>query len=538
MNFVQPEKEFNMNPYLHIDAHKRQNSLMLKRTNTQWSLSDQGKVIFSAPFRRLQSKAQIFPLEQNASVRSRLTHSLEVANVGKYIAGKINEMFRASKYYEECTDYEDYSFAFSVFSETACLIHDIGNPPFGHFGETAIKSWFKSNGKTIFETSVDNTSTHLKSTSKFSNNQSNKDFVAPNIKYEYSDFVCHDFENFDGNAQGLRVVCRLQVDFKLNGLNLTLTQLAGTMKYTASSNQINSDQAFSKKAGYFCTERDVIKDLRKTMYGDKDSLIRHPIAFVMEAADDIAYCISDMEDSVEKNIISIQLLRERLKEIFYYKCDSEPYNINRTKAEEFFDQIMHVIPEEDSLYPPFTTWRVNHIRKLVEHAAGVFMENIDSINKGEFKSSLICSPSIEHAWLKSLKAFSEENVYTHSSVVDPELAGLTIISGILDSFRPLLELEFSSFNKLVEQVKPTINEPELSIQTLLLSKIPDNYIKAYKAALQRIGDESCEMGAGPNYYTKEWIIRTHLILDHVSSMTDDYALRTFRNFAGQSSNTF
>lgn len=158
--------------------------------------SDKARIIFSAPFRRLQKKAQVFPLESNAAVRSRLTHTLEVATIGRQLSQKIAK--------KKGSDIADHS-AFVNIVESACLLHDIGNPPFGHFGEAAISAWFEE--KATIKNSIFNK-------------------ISQDIKNEYKDFI-----NFDGNAQGLRIITKLQGE-DLYGLNLTCSAICAYIKYT------------------------------------------------------------------------------------------------------------------------------------------------------------------------------------------------------------------------------------------------------------------------------------------------------------------
>ena len=168
--------------------------------------SDRARLIYSAAFRRLQQKAQVFSLESNSAVRSRLTHSVEVSHIGRYIVGSIFEKIKESKFIDD--DIKEFwisnIMSISTVVETACLMHDIGNPPFGHFGEAAIASWSNS--------------TKIKDSASLSLNKS--------ISAESFDDLLCDIHNFDGNPQGLRVITRLQGDDGYYGLNLTYTQLA------------------------------------------------------------------------------------------------------------------------------------------------------------------------------------------------------------------------------------------------------------------------------------------------------------------------
>lgn len=232
--------------------------------------SDKARIIFSAPFRRLQKKAQVFPLESNAAVRSRLTHSLEVSIIGRQIA----QMIAKELFQKKCIDETE---PFVNIVESACLLHDIGNPPFGHFGEAAISNWFKEKAvkSEIFKRHRDSNTSHY-----------------------------IDFENFDGNAQGLRIIAKLQGEDQF-GLNLTCSVIAAYLKYPHSeSSRKPGTNDLHKKPGYFLTEEETIKSVWSKL--SIPLHIRSPLTFIMEAADDIAYCLSDIEDGIEKKLVKFE----------------------------------------------------------------------------------------------------------------------------------------------------------------------------------------------------------------------------------------
>lgn len=201
--------------------------------------SDRSRLIFSAPFRRLQQKAQVFSLEPNAAVRSRLTHSIEVSQIGRFLSDKISQWLLDTNQITE-----EQSKAYVTFVEVACLMHDIGNPPFGHFGEAAISQWFKDNGKNLLDKTLDPVALS----------------IPKNVEQ-----VLGDFLEFDGNSQGLRIVSLLQWNNDEYGLNLTYTSLAAYLKYlrpprgTPFSGS-NSKPKFTKKAGFFLQN---LRSLRK-----------------------------------------------------------------------------------------------------------------------------------------------------------------------------------------------------------------------------------------------------------------------------------
>lgn len=236
------------------------------------SESERGRVLFCAAFRRLQQKAQVFSMEPNAAVRSRLTHSLEVSQLGRYIGDEIGQRLS----HRNLMDAAQRA-AFVNFVETACLMHDIGNPPFGHFGEAAIQKWFGAEGGPCMKKAIG-----LKDNGELGSGDPR--LVAMNA----------DFKEFDGNPQGLRIVARLQWNTDQYGLNLTKTSLATYLKYIRQAGAVSSG-LFVKKAGFFLTEAPIVKTVWKEFGYEVPQ--RFPLAYVMEAADDIAYCVSDLEDS-------------------------------------------------------------------------------------------------------------------------------------------------------------------------------------------------------------------------------------------------
>src|SRR5690242_16036686 len=222
---------------------------------------DYDRILFSTPVRRLADKTQVFPLEKNDSVRTRLTHSHEVSNLARSIGTVL-----AFKH-DVARDVQDSKRNLPALSAAVGLVHDLGNPPFGHQGESAIQSWFNDNQAVI---------------------------LSPLESAQYRE----DFLKFEGNAQGFRLVTRLQLLNDDFGLDLTFATLAAMMKYPTPSHLTSPDSAATKKHGFFAAEQPIVEQMLAATglaYGR-----RHPIASVMEACDDIAYVVLDVEDAVKK----------------------------------------------------------------------------------------------------------------------------------------------------------------------------------------------------------------------------------------------
>ena len=247
---------------------------------------DYHRIIGSASFRRLQDKTQVFPLDKSDYVRTRLTHSLEVSSFAKSLAQNVGEKIIQEKKDSDFTwkNKEDIS----NILQCSGLLHDIGNPPFGHFGETTIRDWFK-------------------------NNLCKLEYKGQSLDKYLESQMIQDFYNFEGNAQALRLVTKLHFLVDENGMNLTKALLGTIIKYPVSSLEINkkSGNIKHKKMGYFYADRENFKKIQESMELNGN---RHPLTYLLEAADDIAYKTADIEDSVEKGNISYHQLMKELEE--------------------------------------------------------------------------------------------------------------------------------------------------------------------------------------------------------------------------------
>lgn len=476
----------------------RQSSVSNRNILTE-AESDRGRILFCAAFRRLQQKAQVFSMEPNAAVRSRLTHSLEVSQVGRYIADQICTFLGQQ---EIATEVE--RMVLVNFVEAACLMHDIGNPPFGHFGEAAIQKWFKDKGPEKIKISCkpkENTEIGT---------------ADPRLLAAIADFY-----EFDGNPQGLRVVAKLQWNTDQFGLNLTKTTLASYLKYVRMAGEkptVSSN--FTKKAGYFSSEKDIVDLICKEFGYAK--LQRFPLAYIMEAADDIAYCISDLEDSIEKDLLSqSDALGEILQEwrVLYSPKDEVGAKI---------DEILNFAAKgENDLGKEFTytDFRTALNRTIVEYAAHRYVDNQDKIFAGTL-DSLVPENSGPGSILETLKKYCKKKVYCHESVQRTELAGYTAIYGLLDHFGILLSCSRSRFSMALDYSNNKDSDGnQIVIEKKLLTLFPEKYIKAYKHA---IFDLSFDKES--DFF--EWNARAHLIVDFVSGMTDDFAMTTYRTLSG------
>ncbi|WP_162932149.1 dGTPase [Solimonas sp. K1W22B-7] len=436
--------------------------------------SDRSRVLYSSSFRRLQGKTQVFPLDENAAVRTRLTHSFEVSHVGRFLAASVLKIFKERGELDKVGLGPDEAAAFPTIVETACLLHDIGNPPFGHFGEQAISQWF---GRNLNDLTA---------------------MAGCVFADEHADLK-NDFLNFDGNPQGFRILSRIAGADEF-GFNLTLTQMAATIKYVCLPSQKDSTTALKKKAGVFFSEREALADIQKRFLLKEGQ--RFPLAYLMEAADDISYCLSDIEDGVEKGIIKFDDFVEKIRE-----------RTSDDKIREFF-------PKNDGSVSPVERVvgiRSRVIRHLVGEAAKDYVNSHAQICAGT-RDELIESSSPCGRLLQVIKEHVRESVYSHEVPQQLELSGLSIIEGLLERFRPLLALKRENFDALLSGGGRKL---KLDRELRLLGLVAKRHKEAYRI----------EVGKGVSDQA-EWALRGHMLVDFISGMTDHFSLRLYQKLSG------
>lgn len=397
---------------------------------------------------------------------------------GGLIAGKAFSLCRQQDLIEE-----SFRVPFIATVENACLLHDAGNPPFGHLGEFAIRDWFSKR------------ETRLKRRwSLFMD--------AADVETHYS-----GFKHFDGNPQGLRIVSKLQWLKDPFGLNLTCTLLASLLKYLSSAPRKGAP--FRKKIGFFETEREAIRDVWKTLglpideYGQPAQ--RHPLAYLMEAADDIAYCVSDIEDAIEKHVVS--------QDFFFDNLDSEVKKCLPAERAEW-----------SSRNSTFIEFRVNLTRQLAETAARIYFENHAQILSGTFAVPLLEADDFAQRALDSLKNFAKTHIFSSREAVNIELSGFRIVQGLLEGFRRLFFLPPDHFERLL---KGEYGHGQMALEKRLVTLLPDKYHLAYKHHVGQLREGR----------TIEPALRAHLIVDYIAGMTDSHAVKVFNMLSGISAGT-
>ncbi len=448
--------------------------------------SDRGRIISAPSFRRLQKRTQVFALELNAAVRSRLTHSLEVAQTARFIAKTILKKLGDP-------ELKEMGNAFVSTSEMASLLHDIGNPPFGHFGETAINEWMATKGVKYFE-SLEGDEVLKKQLEK-------------------------DLCNYDGNAQAIRIVHKLQ------RLNLSYTQTASIIKYTRGAfedkGEVQKLGYLKKKPGYYLSEKDFVQKIWETLSVEKGH--RFPLTYIMEAADDISYLSADIEDAVDKGILGF----EKIYELIMEECErvNEKYGTKSTLLKDIVQKnYKNAKSKEDEPYQFnmfLTLTRAQLISKLVNYVSDIYVKHHKQIFEGSFNSALLeyderheCAQAVE-----VLQNISYEHIYCNKQVQALEIKGYSIIQGLFNIYEPLLKLSGDEFKKLLDG-----GRVECLICKNLLTRLSKKHLVAYKKSVG-------ELKGDKNFLLFERYYRTRLIIDYISGMTDDYALFEYQSLS-------
>ena len=408
---------------------------------------DFDRIIFSSAFRRLQDKTQVFPLAESDYVRTRLTHSLEAACVGRSLgtlAGvSICEIHRLADIAPS---------DIGAIVAAASLAHDIGNPPLGHSGEEAIRHWF-------------------------ANSQ-----VAETFKAHMTPAQRDDIQRYEGNAQGFRVLARLQMPDNPGGMQLTCATLAAFTKYPVESAACGHSGTFSKKFNFFQAEKALFEEVAACtgmlhLESGGAAWVRHPLAFLVEAADDICYTIVDFEDGHSLGIIPYRELEEAFTLITGPMRKQDSIREDQRKAEFL---------------------RAMALNALVNQLAQAFIEHEQQILAGELRQSLTSIIPAAEA-LEKIKERSFKDVYTYRRAIEIEVAGYELFSGLLDAFA----------GSVADIADNPGNASFKSRKTILL--LPEKF----------------RPEALDDHYS-----RLMKVLDFICGMTDSYALSIYRKIKG------
>jgi dGTPase len=397
----------------HLFTEKRVGSDKIPSGPRSGFQRDYDRLIFSSAFRRLQNKTQVFPLPGTAFVHNRLTHSLEVASVGrslgKMVGQRISTAFKASN--EDA--YEFYRYELANVIAAACLAHDIGNPAFGHSGEKAISSYFIENAGTRID--------------------------GQELRAFFHEKEWKDLTTFEGNANAVRILTHSFRGRFRGGFGLTYTTIASILKYPCESIAVNKAFKHRKKYGFFQTERDTVQKLVQELGMIEESAApfiykRHPFVYLVEAADDICYSIIDMEDAHRLGILQKQEVVEAFLELIR--------KINR-EGEEVDKTLKHYNDITDT-NEAIAFIRAKVINLLANEAVDVFCEHQQQILSGCFNDTLIDHIEKRTGALKTIQDISLKKIYGHDTVIQVEIAGYNVMSELLQLFIPALLKEHPS----------------------------------------------------------------------------------------------
>lgn len=409
---------------------------------------DYDRLIYSAPFRRMQNKTQVFPLPGSVFVHNRLTHSLEVSSLGQSLGNDVARALKQRHPELQNTLFEEIGTIVSA----ACLAHDMGNPPFGHSGEKAIQTFFTEGKGMMLEGMVGN---------QFWN----------------------DLIHFEGNANAFRILTHQFLGRRPGGFVMTYSMLASIVKYPFSSLLAGSHGKF----GFFVTEEesyrkiaDELGIIRKSAPGEPTCYARHPLVYLVEAADDICYEIMDIEDSHKLKILSYEETRDLL--LGFFDEETQRHILDNIQEQGVTD------PNEEVVY-----FRACVIGKLEAECVKTFVEHEDEILQGTFKGSLIEHISEEpRDAYRRCQAVSYDKIYDSKPVLEVELSGFKIMNTLMEVF-----------------IGAAVNPSHFYSQQLI-RRVSNQY----------------------DIHSDQLETRVQAVLDYISGMTDVYALDIYQKING------
>ena len=424
---------------------------------------DYDRIVFSSAFRRMHDKTQVFPLTPSDHTRTRLTHSIEVSCVGRSLGQMAGTLLKKL----EILDDKSLSPAdVGTIVSAACLAHDIGNPPFGHSGEDAIRHWAEVQFKEGAETEIGKAITDA---------QQRLDFTA-----------------YEGNAQGFRIFAKLHGRERPGGLRLTYATIGAMMKYPHPSNvdrDIRLKDVGLKKFGFFQDDTDLAREAFEKLGLKRlaeNTYARHPLAFLMEAADDICYAIIDLEDACHLKVTGYDEVKDLLRPI--------AQQVTGFREAASSDEMTNI-----------AVLRAAAIHALTIACKEVFEENLETIEAGDFTQSLISGTKIKAEYM-ALKTMAQEKVYTDQQVLQVEYAGYQAIGGLLDIYASALVTNDKS--------RKAGNVRQL---------FPEHYLRLGSVE----GTNRTELLERLSPYQ-----RLLVVADYIAGMTDSFAIDLFQKLSG------
>ena len=437
---------------------------------------DYHRIIGSASFRRLQDKTQVFPLDRSDFVRTRLTHSLEVSSLAKSLGQNIGQKIQME--IRDDSFLPEHKAAVCDILQCAGLLHDIGNPPFGHFGEAAIQDWFRKNLKEL-------------------------EFKGKPLTELLSDQMIRDFYHFEGNTQAFRVVTRLHFLVDEHGMNLTKALLGTIIKYPVSSVEIDKESGDirTKKMGYFFADRENFWDVQEAT-GTNGR--RHPLAFLLEAADDIAYRTADIEDAVKKGCISYETL---FRELTGYRAkeQGDAYKHVVSWLEDKYHKALEKEYADPGQYA-VQNWIISAQGQMIAGVTDSFVRHYGEIMEGTYGQDLASASSMG-LLMEALGDIAYRYAFQTRPILQLEIGAQRIFEFLLERF--------------VDAVLPYDTElPMTQVQEKLVALISENYRRIYKLCSQGKGEE------------EKLYLRLLLVTDYICGMTDSYARDMYQELNG------
>ena len=390
---------------------------------------DYDRLVFSHSFRQLNQKTQVHPLTNQLGIHTRLTHSLEVSCIGRSLG-----VMAAEKLHDKLDGGLPDGVTpadVGVIVQAACLAHDIGNPPFGHAGEYAIRDWFM----------------HPERQAILQNMSSNEQL---------------DLLAYEGNAQGFRILARNEHHPDMGGMRLTCATLGAFMKYpwlASHSNELYQGKPISnvQKFGCFYSEAVQLEELAACLNlscsQQHEGFARHPLAYLLEAADDICYALIDLEDGINLNMLTY----DEVAAIFYELIDERPSSIS--------------LPAHMSVRQHLASLRARAMMRLVNAVTDAFINNSDAMLAGTLQGSLFahCDASVQSG-ISQAKDLAREKIFNHPSKVRMELMANQCLHRLLDAFMPLTWSHQQSTSMSFEQQRLLrLLQPHLDEQHRILS---------------------------------------------------------------------